>query len=283
MHVATLFNEDGVSIMVNGQLFTVARDHINWDKIVEALKAKEYDNLLTLVNVSDSIREWIGAYSDLALDNGCISLRGVPFSSIISDKVFDMIEDGQDAGPLVNFLRKVRENPAASAQNELLLFCEANGFMIHEDGDIVAYKGVRDNYTDSYTGKIFNGPGAVVTMSRNQVNDNREQTCSFGLHFAAYDYASGFSQRLMVMKINPRDIVSIPNDYHNQKGRCCRYVIISELQNKAALPDREVYRDDDFVGDNDHGDDSDGLECGSCGSYDSDNGYGRCIECSEWL
>ena len=33
----------------------------------------------------------------------------------------------------------------------------------------------------------------------------------------------------MVLKINPRDVVSIPNDYNNQKGRCCRYEVIDEV------------------------------------------------------
>ena len=31
------------------------------------------------------------------------------------------------------------------------------------------------------------------------------------------------------MKINPRDVVSIPNDYDNTKGRACRYEVIGEV------------------------------------------------------
>jgi hypothetical protein len=33
----------------------------------------------------------------------------------------------------------------------------------------------------------------------------------------------------MAIKINPADVVSIPADYDNTKGRCCRYVVASEL------------------------------------------------------
>ena len=33
----------------------------------------------------------------------------------------------------------------------------------------------------------------------------------------------------MILKINPRDVVSIPADYGDTKGRCCRYQVIGEL------------------------------------------------------
>ena len=33
----------------------------------------------------------------------------------------------------------------------------------------------------------------------------------------------------MILKINPRDVVSIPSDYNDAKGRACKYEVISEL------------------------------------------------------
>ena len=33
----------------------------------------------------------------------------------------------------------------------------------------------------------------------------------------------------MIVKINPRDVVSIPTDYNNAKGRACRYEVIGEV------------------------------------------------------
>ena len=33
----------------------------------------------------------------------------------------------------------------------------------------------------------------------------------------------------MIVKINPRDVVSIPTDYDFSKGRACRYEVIAEL------------------------------------------------------
>lgn len=56
--------------------------------------------------------------------------------------------------------------------------------------------------------------GVEVKMS---VNDN-------------WDYSKFRDEaRTVIVKINPRDVVSIPTDYDNSKGRACRYEVIGEL------------------------------------------------------
>ena len=34
----------------------------------------------------------------------------------------------------------------------------------------------------------------------------------------------------MIVKINPADVVAIPSDYNNTKGRTCRYEVVSEYK-----------------------------------------------------
>jgi len=36
-------------------------------------------------------------------------------------------------------------------------------------------------------------------------------------------------ERIVIVKINPADVVSIPSDYNDAKGRTCRYEVIGEL------------------------------------------------------
>jgi DNA-binding XRE family transcriptional regulator len=36
-------------------------------------------------------------------------------------------------------------------------------------------------------------------------------------------------RRLMLLKVNPADVVSIPSDYNNTKGRCWKYEVIDEI------------------------------------------------------
>ena len=254
-NVAYLITSTGVLLFIDGQQLTVANDHPNLAKIKQAIADKDYDAVLPLIDLRSTVKSWLSKNPDFILSGDRVSYKGTPFSQEVTAKVLSMIDAGHDAEPLFNFLAKTRENPSFAAQNELLLFCVANGFMIHIDGDVLAYKSVRGDYTDIHSGKFRNAVGDVVTMERGAVDDNRHQTCSTGLHFAAYNYAStwagaidGVDRRLMVMKIHPRDVVSIPADYHNQKGRCCRYEVIAELTNGTALPVKEVYTDTDISG-----------------------------------
>lgn len=248
-HVAALLTSEGLSVFVGGQPYVIAREHPNFAAVKAALKEKRYDEIPVLADIPTTIQASFekGSPEDFEFRDGTVFLDGEPFSPLVSEKVFRMMEEDLDYAPLLHFLRKVRENPSNSAQEELLLFCEANGFLIYSDGDIVAYKAVRKDYRDSYSGTIDNSVGRVVSMPRYKVDDRRDVTCSHGLHFASLDYARSYEgSHLMVLKVNPRDVVSIPSDYKNQKGRCCRYEVIAELPRAAGYvpPKREVYSDD---------------------------------------
>jgi hypothetical protein len=41
-------------------------------------------------------------------------------------------------------------------------------------------------------------------------------------------------ERTVIVKINPADVVSIPSDYNDAKGRACRYEVIGELNVEAS-------------------------------------------------
>jgi hypothetical protein len=253
-HIAHIVTDNGISVFIDGDAFQVTRDHANYDAVKHAIKNKEWDKIPELVDLDRTVKQWAhdlpGSEKGFEVKDGLVYLDGDPFSDVVSTKVLRMVKEDLDPSPLLRFLRKLRSNPSASAQRELLLFCEANRFMIHEDGDLLAYKSVRDNYTDIHSGKFENRVGAVHSMDRGKVDDRREITCSFGFHFAAYEYASTWAgnsiRHVMVVKINPRDVVSIPNDYNNQKARCCRYEVIAERKDFTPLPNHEVYTNRDI-------------------------------------
>lgn len=80
---------------------------------------------------------------------------------------------------------------------------------------------------DNYTRTMDNSVGQIVSMPRSEVDNNRNQTCSNGLHFAAWNYASTYSgDTLIMIKVNPSDVVAIPSDYNNMKGRAAKYEVL---------------------------------------------------------
>jgi hypothetical protein len=132
---------------------------------------------------------------------------------------------------MVKFTENLLENPSRRAVTELYLFLEKGNLPITSDGHFLAYKKVRDDYLDVYSGTIDNSVGQVVEMERNRVDDDKNNTCSYGLHFCSKDYLQSFSgDRIVILKINPRDVVSIPTDYAFTKGRTCRYEVIGEVE-----------------------------------------------------
>jgi hypothetical protein len=83
---------------------------------------------------------------------------------------------------------------------------------------------------DVHSGTMLNAPGCVVEMERNRVDDNKDNTCSTGLHFCGMSYLNHFGgERTVIVKVNPADVVSIPSDYNGAKGRACRYEVVGEL------------------------------------------------------
>lgn len=248
MNTSVLITDSGILLYHNGQHLTVSNDHHHIEQIKEALKNELYEEAILLMNARDAVKQYITDDERFTLENDLIVFEDRPFSEAVTDKVLRMLESGNRPKPLFQFLENVRANPSKAAQDELLLFCSANNFMITDDGYILAYKSVNGDYMDLHSGTIRNAVGDKVAMERNEVNDNRNVTCSDGLHFAAYEYAStwagdidGIHRRLMLMKVHPRDVVSIPADYANQKGRCCYYEVIDEITTGQALEHQEVF------------------------------------------
>jgi len=261
-HVAHIVTDLGLSMFIDGKSHVVPKDHINYPEILAAMREKRYDDLPALLDPQQVVFEVVQEFTvndpNFSYEHGILHYRSKPLPTEISGKIVRMVREGSPLTPLLRFVEKLWRNPSATARREALLFFVANAMMIHEDGDFIAYKTVREDFRDKHSGSIDNSVGATVAMDRAEVDDRRDVTCSFGLHFAAYEYAAGIfyssGDRIVVLKINPADVVSIPLDYANQKGRACRYEVIAELPapepttRPEPLPSREYYNYRDVGG-----------------------------------
>lgn len=80
-------------------------------------------------------------------------------------------------------------------------------------------------------GKIRNQVGDAPRIPLNMVNPDRDQTCSYGLHVCSFDYLPRFSHangHVMLCKVAPEDVGSIPGDYNDTKMRVCAYTVVDE-------------------------------------------------------
>lgn len=230
---AWISNSGGITIFYNGESNTIPNSHVNYERILDALKSKRYDSLESLMNVAKAIENY--SAGNFKVEHGQVLFNGQVFHNVMSERLLDMMRHGFDVKPLMNFMANLVQNPSRTAVEELYLFLESGKLPITEDGHFLAYKKVRSNFMDHHTGKCDHSPGKTLEMDRFKVDDNRENTCSYGYHFCSLDYLPQFggnnlTSKVVIVKINPKDVVAIPSDYKNTKGRTCRYVVVGEYK-----------------------------------------------------
>jgi hypothetical protein len=204
-----------------------------------------------------------------------------------------MIEEGFDEVPMLNFMKRLFYNPSSRAVKELYSWLAHKSLAICEDGCFLAYKSVSvyngpnfvdcygrevkaGDYVDKYTGKIRNNVGDVNEMPRRKVNDDFQVGCSEGYHVGSLKYVTSVytSNKQIICKVDPADVVSVPLDCDCQKIRCCYYEVVSEFKN-LAIVERQAPAyaiDPEDIEDLDEywSEDEEEYECGGCGSSEFD-------------
>ena len=230
---------DSVTVFANGKPYTVNRTAKIFNAALEAVKNDDVELFLQVVNTKDTVVQKSGG--KVRIENGNLMFGDRVVTGLISARVFDMMELGLSIDPMMAFIENLMKNPSKRAVDELFGFIEACDLPITEDGHFLAYKRVREDYLDVHSGTMDNSVGNIVEMERNLVDEDKSRTCSAGLHFCSYEYLKHFSgERIVVVKINPADVVAIPIDYNNSKGRTCRYEVVEEMEVEDRLPKQRL-------------------------------------------
>ena len=95
-------------------------------------------------------------------------------------------------------------------------------------------------------------------MTRSKVDDDRARGCSNGLHAGALNYVAGYGSlengdKIVIVKINPADVVSVPSDCNCEKLRTCRYEVVGEYQGELLKPLYSAnFTEDEYADDEDY-------------------------------
>lgn len=217
-----------VVVVIDNKPHTISKTHVTYQKVVEAIKANDWDQVKQIIDPVKVVINY--GKGNVSVQGDTLYWKGEVFNGSLAARMINMLQEGFSIEPMVAFMDNLMDNPSKRSVDELYGFLEKNNLPITPDGHFLAYKRVRDDFKDCHTGTMDNSPGQIVEMPRNKVDDDKDRTCSSGLHFCSQEYLKSFSgARTVIVKINPRDVVSIPSDYNNSKGRACRYEVISEL------------------------------------------------------
>ncbi len=234
MTLAAIVGGKGTLTVVAGsRSYTAAVDHPNYKRVVEALKeantpAKE-KRVIKLLDVPYVLNKFTKGVAELR--NGEVYFNGEPLHTDMTRRILEHMNAGLPFAPMLRFLENVSMNPSARSREELYKFLEHRALPLTDDGCFLGYKKVRDNFYDWHSGKFNNAVGQKHSMPRENVDPDCAQHCSTGFHVGTIEYATSFYSnqgKMVIVKVNPVNAVSVPNDCSCQKIRVCEYEVVAE-------------------------------------------------------
>lgn len=226
---------ESIVIAIDGKPETITTSHPAYDRIVQAIKGQDIKLAYTLMKPREAIKKFASGLVDVSENKVRWSGHDITGTSIAKRVMSLMLKgDYSNLDRLTKFMDKMFQNPSAALvqSGRIYEFMSYSDIEIDEDGDIILYKSVRGNYMDKHSNTINNAPGTIVRMARSFVNDNNKDLCSYGLHVCSLAYLKqcfgSVGQRVVRCKLNPKDIVSVTDDYGSSKIRCCEYLVMDD-------------------------------------------------------
>jgi hypothetical protein len=229
--VTFIITNDSVTLSIDGKTDVVAIGSPNFAEIQQAVMAGDYKTAHGLMNTAIGIERW--GNGSLQIDSGVVTYHSMPLTGKLVDRVIDMMAQGDETFKrFANFLNLTMEQESYTTRARLMDFAANGKLDLTEEGYVVAFKNVSDNFFDRRSGLFDNNVGNTLSMRRSDVDDDHEHQCSNGLHVCSPTYLKecwGTAGRTMRVVVEPRDFVAIPYDYADSKARVCRYTVVEDV------------------------------------------------------
>ncbi|BBC78343.1 RIIB lysis inhibitor [Escherichia phage EcS1] len=223
-------NSKFISISQGRETWNADKDHPNFKQALQKLVDGDIQAALDLINVERAVKAFVKG--NVKIEDGELTYKDLAIDSGLTKRILTLMEEGKEFTFLLPFLENLMLNPSRKAVYRLYDFLEANDIQITADGYFIAWKKVAEDYKDIYTGKMDNSPGKTLSVPRNQVDEDDNRTCSHGLHVCSKSYLGSYggcaNNKVVSVKVHPRDVVSIPIDYHNAKMRTTGYLVLED-------------------------------------------------------
>lgn len=301
---AKICTNGNVTVFIDGQMYAASRDHLNFSKLREAADNNDAEAFLENINV---VKNTTISGKGIEIKDEQVYFNGKVLHNTLTTRLIALVRAGQDTDAMSKFLENLMQNPSSKAISELYDFLENKNLPITDDGCFLGYKSVGSDFYSKRagnltllqgkerSGKIFNGVGEVIECPRNEVDDERDNECSYGLHVGGLQYSGiggsyhSNGDKCLIVKVNPKDVIAVPRDYNAQKLRTCKYEVVSEFSgalNKPLYEAGDEYgHDDNYTDDGDYYQpafvDADELAEGDCITFRYD-GKTRHLSISEF-
>lgn len=240
-------SSEKVTILTPSKQYDLDKSHRNFQEVRDLVeKQAPWDEIEPLLDVAQGLSNVSGG--KIYIEGDQVFYNGSPLHNAVCDHLLSLYYSEAPIEHWYLFVESLMRNPSQRAREQLYGFMEAAQICIDQNGNILLYKKVREDYFDVYTGNTFlNTVGSTISVPRSDVDDDPTRTCSNGLHVAAHSYMAHYSgQRIVIVAVAPEDVVSIPVDYNNAKMRVCKYTVVAEHADAFKRPTlTETYYDTD--------------------------------------
>jgi hypothetical protein len=234
-----IVTDNSITIFAGAKPFVARKEHPSYQKIKNLVKAQKFEEATKLFDIGNSISNQ--SNGKITIKNNNIYWNEKPLHNYVTSRILALLKEGFDTKPVINFLEDLyNNNPLVKQDNnhylveDLYKFLSVNDLPLCEDGSFLAWKRVRNDGFDIHSGTIQYKVGEIVEESFDRVDKNRDNHCSYGLHFCAKSYLekSGFGgdkpNKMLLVKVKPSWVCSIPSDYGNSKGRAYKMFVYAE-------------------------------------------------------
>jgi hypothetical protein len=218
-----------------------------------------------LYNLANGLENAVKSYKGFRVENDVVFVNDEPLPVALGKRLKGFADEGADYNYLLKFWENLKLNPSYKSVNSLFDFLERTHVSIDKNGFIQLFKAVDSELKDKYTHTFDNTPGQVVKMERRMVADDPKLGCSVGLHCGALsyvkEYGNGSTDRFVEVLVNPKHVVSIPEDCNYRKMRVEEYTVVREIPRETVQPTSQTYEnpydvdedeyDEDFIEDDD--------------------------------
>jgi len=252
------------TVVIENESYNFDSTHPEYLNLVNAVKTANSEGFISILSVGTMVADW--SQGSFKFEDGNLYYQGELIHEVMTNRIINMIKEGFDHHPMLRFLERLFKNPSyrnISSFHNVYTFLSKECLPITPDGYFLAYKyiskysgpdGETDkngnmlmggDFVDSFTGKSYrNNIGDKPTMPRHQVDDNFNAGCSAGLHVGSKEY-SGQRSNSLICKVDPADVVSVPNDCNCQKVRTCSYHVVGLFEKELDPHVSDEYEEDD--------------------------------------
>ena len=225
-----IINDQSIVFFHGGKPVKVEKSAPEYNRIIACFDLPESEQADAIAGLID---KKVGEFNQdgFTINPNTVTYEGERLPTALANKVRSIAQEGLPVKLFRKFWDSLQNNPSANSVRQLYDFLaykgvNRDGWSCHGNTNTKVLQGKVDD-----RGRIKNEVGETIEVLRRDVDDDRNHGCSFGLHVGSLNYAESFANgRVLIVKINPADVVSVPQDCACQKCRVSKYEIIDSYE-----------------------------------------------------